>query len=127
MHEGLDEAAADHDAFAAIALGVKVDGVGVAHEGGELQVFGPSDGADGRVEDDLAGVPRGGRREEGAIVYRSPCQIRPAGEGRHRRRRGRRQSGLVGAAFQAGDGGVVAVFGEGKDHFAVLVLAECGS
>ena len=35
-------------------------------------------------------------------------------------------AGELVAALQFGDGGVVAVFGEGKDHFAVLVLQNVG-
>ena len=63
---GLNEAAADHDVFTAKTLGVEVQRMGVTQQRAEAEVFRPTDGTHGRVQDQL---PR--------------CQIRRVGHAAH--------------------------------------------
>ena len=65
--QGLNEAAADHDIFAAVTLGVEVQRMGVAQQGAQAEVFRPADGAHGWVQDQLPGrqIRRDGSRVRG--------------------------------------------------------------
>ena len=56
---GLNEAAADHDVRAAIALGVEVQRMGVTQQRAEAEVFRPTDGTHGRVQNQLPGIQIG--------------------------------------------------------------------